>query len=78
MKTYLVKVIKNVHNNYVKAICPFREDDRKLKFKGILGNGTTELITEEWLKENFSSIYTVYFDELHDENYLDFELAVSE
>eukprot|EP00957_Ditylum_brightwellii_P014407 1084429-Ditylum_brightwellii.AAC.1 len=67
MKTNLVQVIKNIQNNYVKTITPTMEDN-VLKFHATLGNGAQEMVTDEWLKENFCTLYNYFYKDLHDED----------
>eukprot|EP00957_Ditylum_brightwellii_P022813 1720934-Ditylum_brightwellii.AAC.1 len=65
MKTNLVKVIENMRNNYVWTITPKLEND-VLKSKATLGNGAKEKVSDEWLKENYCTLYNYYYKELHD------------
>eukprot|EP00957_Ditylum_brightwellii_P041116 3112532-Ditylum_brightwellii.AAC.1 len=36
------------------------------------------MVSDEWLKENFCTLYTIYYDELYDEENLGTELDLPE
>eukprot|EP00957_Ditylum_brightwellii_P003529 267287-Ditylum_brightwellii.AAC.1 len=77
MKNNLVKVIENVQNNDVQTITPTMEDG-VLKFQATLGNGAQEMVTDEWLKENFCSLYNCFYKEFHDKENIDTKLDLPE
>eukprot|EP00957_Ditylum_brightwellii_P104011 7924805-Ditylum_brightwellii.AAC.1 len=54
MKKNIVKVIKSMQNNFVQTITPKLEDG-VLKFEATLGNGTKEMVSDEWLKGNIGT-----------------------
>eukprot|EP00957_Ditylum_brightwellii_P170480 12976665-Ditylum_brightwellii.AAC.1 len=66
MKKNLVKVIENMRNNFVQTITPKLEDD-VLNFEAKLGNGAKEMVSDEWLKEIFCTLFNYFDQELHDE-----------
>eukprot|EP00957_Ditylum_brightwellii_P031233 2367482-Ditylum_brightwellii.AAC.1 len=66
MKNNLVQVIKNVQKNYVRTIIPTKVDG-VLKFQATLGNGAKEMVRDEWLKENFCTMYNYVYNDLHDQ-----------
>eukprot|EP00957_Ditylum_brightwellii_P210759 15365357-Ditylum_brightwellii.AAC.1 len=53
------EAIKSVQNTYVKTITPTKVD-KVLKFQATLGNGTQEMDSDEWLKENFCTLYNYF------------------
>eukprot|EP00957_Ditylum_brightwellii_P199210 15186128-Ditylum_brightwellii.AAC.1 len=73
----LVKVVENIRNNFVRTITPRFENDA-LKFEATLGNDAKEMVSDEWLKENFCTLYNFYYKELHDEENHDTELELPE
>eukprot|EP00957_Ditylum_brightwellii_P184724 14069411-Ditylum_brightwellii.AAC.1 len=77
MKKNPVKVVKNIQNNYVQSIKPTMVDD-VLKFQAILQNGVQEMVSIEWLMENFCTLYNCFYKELHDKENLDTELDLPE
>ena len=77
MKKNLVSVIENTRKNFVKSIKPAFEKS-ELKFESTLENGAKVMVSDEWLKENFCTLYTIYYNTLHDEANLDTELDLPE
>eukprot|EP00957_Ditylum_brightwellii_P197553 15050673-Ditylum_brightwellii.AAC.1 len=77
MKNNLVKVVENFRNNSVQTIKPTMVDDVS-KFKATLGNVAQEMVSDDWLKENFCTLHNSFYKDLHDKENLDTKLDLPE
>eukprot|EP00957_Ditylum_brightwellii_P103081 7855394-Ditylum_brightwellii.AAC.1 len=77
MKNNLVQVVNNVWNTYAQTIT-LTMVDKVLKFQSTLGNGAQEMVSDEWLNENFCTLYKDFYKDLHDEVNIDTKLDLPE
>eukprot|EP00957_Ditylum_brightwellii_P151149 11509076-Ditylum_brightwellii.AAC.1 len=49
-----------------------------LKFQNTLSNGAKEMVSDKWLKENFSTVYIYCYKDLHDPLNIGTELDLPE